>query len=137
MHTHVPISPPSCASLPPSLSHPSRWSQSTEPNSLCYGAASHQPTILHSEVYICQCYSHFTQASPSHPVSSGPFSMSTSLFLPCNQVHQYHFLFLFFRFHIYALAYGICFSLSDLLHSYFTLGPSTSLQIISFLFIAE
>ena len=30
MHTYIPISPPSCTSLPPSLSHPSRWSQSTE-----------------------------------------------------------------------------------------------------------
>ena len=27
------------------------------------------------------------------------------------------FFFFFFRFHIYALAYGICFSFSDLLHS--------------------
>ena len=35
------ISPPSCVSLPPSLSHPSRWSQSTELISLCYAAASH------------------------------------------------------------------------------------------------
>ena len=36
MHTYVPISPPSCVSLPPSLSHPSRSSQSTELISLCY-----------------------------------------------------------------------------------------------------
>ena len=41
MYTYIPISPPSCASLPPSLSHPSRWSQSTELISLCYAAASH------------------------------------------------------------------------------------------------
>ena len=53
IHTHVPISPPSWASLPSSLSHPSRSSQSTELISLCYAAASHQPTILHSLVYIC------------------------------------------------------------------------------------
>ena len=33
--------PPSCVSLPPSLYHPSRWSQSTELISLCYAAASH------------------------------------------------------------------------------------------------
>ena len=84
MHTHVPISPPSRASLPPSLSHPSRSLQSTELISLCYAAASHQPTILHSVVYICRCYSHFAPASPSHPMCSSPFSMSTSLFLPCN-----------------------------------------------------
>ena len=40
-YTYIPISPPSCVSLPPSLSHPSRWSQSTELISLCYVAASH------------------------------------------------------------------------------------------------
>ena len=52
------------------------------------------------------------------PVSSSAFSTSASLFLSCPQVLQNHFFcFVFFRFHIYALAYGICFSLSDLLHS--------------------
>ena len=35
----------------------------------------------------------------------------------------------FFRFHVYALIYDICFSLSDLLHSVWqSLGPSMSLQ---------
>ena len=81
MHTHVSISPPSWASLPSSLSHPSRSSQSTELISLCYAAACYQPTILHSVAYICRCYSHFFPASPSHPMSSSPFSTSTSLFL--------------------------------------------------------
>ena len=40
-YTYIPISPPSCISLPPSLSHPFRWTQSTELISLCYVAASH------------------------------------------------------------------------------------------------
>ena len=40
-YTYIPISHPSCISLPPSLSHPSRWSQSTQLISLCYVAASH------------------------------------------------------------------------------------------------
>ena len=44
-------------SLPPSLSHPSMWSQSTELISLCYAAASHQPSILHLVVHICPCHS--------------------------------------------------------------------------------
>ena len=70
MHTRVPISAPSCVSLPPSLSHPARWSQSTELISLCYAAASHQPTILHAVVHIWRCNSHFAPASPSHPISS-------------------------------------------------------------------
>ena len=41
MYMYIPISPPSCISLPPSLSQPSRWLQSTELISLCYAAASH------------------------------------------------------------------------------------------------
>ena len=49
--------PPSCISLPPSLSHPSRWSQSTELISLCYVAASYKLSILHLVVYICPCHS--------------------------------------------------------------------------------
>ena len=55
-------------SLPCSLSHPSRWSQSTELISLCYAVASHQPSILCLVVYICQCYSltlsHLTLTPP-------------------------------------------------------------------------
>ena len=39
----------------------------------------------------------------------------------------------FFRFYIYALIYGICFSLSDLLHSLWqSLSPSMSLQMTQF-----
>ena len=48
---------PSLLRLPPSPSHYSRWSQSTELISLCYAAASHQLSILHLIVCICQCYS--------------------------------------------------------------------------------
>ena len=40
-YTYIPISLPSCIFLPSSLSHPSRWSQSTKLISLCYVAASH------------------------------------------------------------------------------------------------
>ena len=68
---------------------------------------------------------------------------------PCHQVHslclplyscpatRFISTIFFFRFHIYALAYGICFSLSDLLHSVWqNLGPSTSLQITQFHFFS-
>ena len=76
-------------------------------------------------IYLSMPLSHFISAYPSH--------------FPCPQVHSLHlhhysypvprffitFFFFFFRFHIYVLAYGICFSLSDLLHSVWqTLGPS-------------
>ena len=54
IHPHY---PPSCISLPPSLSHPSRRSQSTQLISLCYAAASHQLPILRLVVYICPCHS--------------------------------------------------------------------------------
>ena len=51
--------------------------------------------------------------TPSPPVSTSPFSMSVSLFLPCRQVHQHHFS----RFHKYTVIYDVYFSFSDLLHS--------------------
>ena len=133
MHTHVPISPPSWASVPSSLSSPSRSSQSTKPISLCYAAASHQPTILHSVVYISWCYSqlHLSFALPPHVIKS---ILYVYLFIPALQLGS-SVPFFFFRFHIYVLAYGICFSLSDLLHSVWqTLGASTSLQIVQFHF---
>ena len=63
-------------------------------------------------VYMSMPLSHFVSAIPSPAVSSSLFSKSTSLFLPCHQVCQYQF----FRFHTCALAYGICFSPSELLH---------------------
>ena len=66
-------------------------------------------------IYKSMPLSHFIPAFPS------PF--------PCPQVHslrlrfyscpapRFFITFFFFRFHIYVLAHGICFSLSDLLHS--------------------
>ena len=56
--------------------------------------------------------SQFAPPSPSPGVCSAPspFCVSVSLFLSCKQVHQDHFS----RFHICALIYDICFSLSDL-----------------------
>ena len=85
---HLPIPPP----YPTSLSHPSRWSQSSELISLCYAAASTSCLF-----YIWQCiYVHATLSlHPSLPfplhMSSTPFSMSASLFLSCSQVHQNQF----------------------------------------------
>ena len=82
--------------LPPPSWTTSRSSESIELGSLCYRAASHWLFILHIVVYIFQCYS----PNLSHPVlpplhppasSTSPFFTSVSLFLPCKQVHQYHF----------------------------------------------
>ena len=41
----------------PPKSHPSKSLQSTELSSLCYTAASHQLSISHTVIYICQYYS--------------------------------------------------------------------------------
>ena len=59
IHIHISpyLFPLVSPSLPSSLSHPSRWSQSTELISLCYAAASHQLSVLHLVVYICPCHS--------------------------------------------------------------------------------
>ena len=82
---------------------------------------------IHSSVYMSIPISQFITPPPPHfppLVSIRLFSTSVSLFLPCKPVHLYHFS----RLHIYAIIYGICFSLSDLLHSVWqSLGPSTSL----------
>ena len=115
MHTHVPISPPSWASLPSSLSHPSRSLQSTKPISLCYAAAPSSQLF-----YILYCiYVNATLTSPQLPPPT-PCPQVHSLCLPlysCPAARFISTIFFFIRFHIYALAYGISFSLSDLLHS--------------------
>ena len=52
-----------------------------------------------------------------------------SLFLFYNKVHLYHF----FRLHMWVVSYGICLSLSDLLHLvWISLGPSILLQMARF-----
>ena len=87
--------------------------------------------FIHISVYMSIPVSRFIPPTPHFPtlVSIRLFSTSVSLFLLCKPVHLYHFS----RFHIYALIYDICFSLSDLLHSVWqSLGPSTSLQMTQF-----
>ena len=87
-------------------------------------------------IYMSMTLSHFVTAytSPS----------------PCPQLHCLYlclysypvlrfvrniYIYIYFRFHIYVLAYGICFSLSDLLHSVWQiLRSSTSLWITQFRF---
>ena len=73
--------------------------------------------FIFGSVYMSMPLSHFVPAYPSPS--------------PCPQVHSpvglclysplaprfFMIIFFFLRFHIYVLAYGICFSLSDLFHS--------------------
>ena len=88
--------------------------------------------FIHISVYMSIPISQFiSPRTPRFPplVSIRLFSTSVSLFLPCKPVYLYHFS----RFHIYALIYDICFSLSDLLHCVRqSLGPSVSLQMTQF-----
>ena len=81
---------PSLLTLPPTLPLPPLQVIAKHQGDLPVLCCCFPLAILHSVVYICLCYSHFAPASPSPPVSSNPFSMSTSLFLPCHQVHPYH-----------------------------------------------
>ena len=83
--------------LPPSLSHPSRWSQSTEVISLCYEAASHQLSILHLVVYICPCHS-LTSSQlilpPPHVLKSILYICVFIAVLPLGSSEPFYFIFL-------------------------------------------
>ena len=78
------------------LPYPSRLSQSTRLSSLCYTTAFHQPSILHTVIYVSKLFSQLVPPSPSLAVSTSSFPTSTSLFTPCKYVPQYHFS----RFHM-------------------------------------
>ena len=101
-----------------------------------YTAGSYQSSILYtSSVYMSIPITQFsTTPSPPHRifpplVSICLCSTSVSQLLPCKLAHLYQFS----RFHISALIYDICFSLSDLLHSVWqSLDPSTSQQMKQF-----
>ena len=128
-YTYIPIAPPSCVSLPHSLSHPSTWTQNPADLPVLCGCFSLAIYFTFGSVYMSMPLPHFVPAYPSPS--------------PCPQVHSLPLclysgpaprffrtilgFFSFFRFHIYVLTYGICFSLSHLLHSVRqSLGPSTS-----------
>ena len=111
-------SPPSGNSLPHSPVHAFAI---TEHRAECPGLHSRFPLAL-----CCTCGRVYIQsfpASPSCSVSTNWFPTSASLALPCKQAHLHHLS----KFHTYVLIQGICFSLSDLLHTVWqTLDPATS-----------
>ena len=73
--------------------------------------------FIHISIYMSVPISQFITPPHHHHfpplVSIRLFSTSVSLFLPCKPVQMYYFS----SFHIYALIYDICFSLSKLHHS--------------------
>ena len=73
---------PSLLSFPPAHlpSHPPRSSQSTELSSLCYMVAFHQPSILHTVVYVSMPLS---QNAPASPSLSFPFCVHKSFLYIC------------------------------------------------------
>ena len=78
-------------------------------SSLCHRVKFPLPIhFSYSNVYISTLLSQFVQPSPSPAVSTSLFSMSAFLLLLYKQFHQYNFS----RFHIHALIYDICFSLT-------------------------
>ena len=85
-------------------------------------------------VYMSMLLFHVIPAYPSPSQCPQVNSLPLCLY-SCPAPRFIRTFYFFFRFHIYVLAYGICFSPSDLLHSVCqTLGPSTSLQITQFRF---
>ena len=84
--------------------------------------------------YMSMPLSYFVPAYPS-PSPCPQVILYICVFIPVLALGSSEQFFFFFRFHIYSLAYGIRFSLSDLLLSVWqSLGPSTSLQINQFLY---
>ena len=94
-------SPSSLISFP--SSHPIPLGYHRAPDGfLCYTVTSHQLSIL---PYIPESEYMLMLLSPSSPsVSTTPLSMSVSTFLPCKQVHQYHFSRLQHRFAVKKIA---------------------------------
>ena len=98
--------------LPLSLIPPLYLSQSTRLSALCHTAAFRLAICLHM-VCICQWYS----LNSSHlllPTLCPKSVLYVCISIPALQIHaSVHF----YRFHLYALKYEVCFSFSDLLHS--------------------
>ena len=95
-------------------------------NSLWYTAIPHWLSYIYI-MCLFQCSSLFIPPSLFPAVYTKSVPYVCILFLPCKQVHQYHFS----RLHIYALIYDISFCLFDIFHPIWqALGSSASLELI-------
>ena len=130
MYTYI----PSFLDLPPSPpSHPQVITEPRAELPVLYSSFPLAVSFTQGSVYVTPDSSQASHPQP-YPMSACPCicictSTSASLFLPWNEAHLYNCS----RFHIHALIYDICFSLSDLFHSIWqTLGPFLSLQMTQF-----
>ena len=104
MYTY--ILSPWASLLPHHPSYPSRSSQNTEMDSMCYTAVAHYLFYTWQCVYVSAILPIHSTLPSLFPVSTSPFPMSISLFLPWKD-----------SIYIYVLIHEICFSLSELLNS--------------------
>ena len=136
MYTYIPISLPSCISLPYTLPIPPLQVVTKHRADLpvlcgCFPLAIY---FTFGSVYMSMTLSHFIPAYPSHSPCPQVHSLCLRLYsYPAPRFFRTIFFFFFHFKYICVLAYIIYFSLSDLFHSVWqTLGPSTSLQITQF-----
>ena len=100
---------------------------------------SRNVSILHLVVSICPCHSLTSSQLTLPPPRALNSILYVCIFIPVLPLGSSEPFFLF-RFHIYVLAYGICFPLSDLTSLCMTDSRSTHLTTnnsILFLFMAE
>ena len=142
------ISHPSRTSLTPLFhptpppSHLSRSSQNTNLGSLCYTAGSCSLFSLHIVVYKselywieCICVDPNLLSHPTFPLLPRVHISILYIYISIPPLQIGSLVPFSHIFHMHALIYSICFSLSDLLHSVWqTVGYSTSLQMIQFYF---
>ena len=115
---HGPSCLAACGTFPDQSSNPCplHWQADSQP---LHHQGSPVISFIHISVYMSTPIAQFIPPPPPPPCHFPPlvsirlFSISVSQFLPCKLVHLYHFS----KFHIYALIYHICFSLSGLHHS--------------------
>ena len=130
MYTYVPISPPLVSPSQPPYPTPLGGHKAWADLPVLCGCFP--LAILYLVVYICQCHSLTLSQLSLPPPRVLKSILYVCIFIPILPLGSSEHFF-FFRLHIYVLAYGIGFSLSDLLHSVWqTLGPPTSLQITPF-----
>ena len=123
---------PSLMNLPPTLSHPSRLSQTFRFQlSASYSKFSLAIYFTYDNIYVSILLFPFVPPSSSPTVSTRLFFMSVSPLLPCKKVHQFHLS----RFHIWYLFFSFWLTSLCIIGSRFIYLIRTDSNV--FLFIVE